>query len=72
MEPPLAAPTSQTGRPIIYFPALVKIKDEYRCELSQPIMVSEPVVDRSFLTIFDRLHWLRTWSVSGNKDRKGM
>jgi hypothetical protein len=51
-EPPLAAPTSQTGRPIIYFPALVKIKDEYGCKLSQPIMVSEPVVDRSFLTTF--------------------
>jgi len=51
-EQPLAAPTSQTGRPIIYFPALVKIKDEYGCKLSQPIMVLEPVVDRSFLATF--------------------
>lgn len=51
-EPPLAAPTNQTARPIIYFPALVKIKDEYGCKLPQPIMVSEPVVDRSFLATF--------------------
>ena len=49
-EPASTAPRRQTAKPITYFPALLKTRDEYGCKLSQHIVVSEPVVDRSFLT----------------------
>lgn len=51
-EPPPPDPPKPTGKPIIYFPALLKTKDEYGCNLSQWIVVSEPAVDRSFLTFY--------------------
>jgi hypothetical protein len=50
LEPASAAPGRQTAKPMTYFPALLKTRDEYGCKLSQHIVVSEPVVDRSFLT----------------------
>lgn len=45
-----APPRTQIAKPMTYFPALLKTRDEYGCKLSQHIVVSEPVVDRSFLT----------------------
>lgn len=38
------------SRPIVCFPALLKVRDEFGCQLPEPLLVSEPVVDRSFLT----------------------
>ncbi|KAE8447601.1 hypothetical protein EG329_010572 [Mollisiaceae sp. DMI_Dod_QoI] len=38
------------SRPIICFPALLKVRDEYGCQLPEPLLVLEPVVDKSFLT----------------------
>jgi hypothetical protein len=49
-ETSLPDPPKLTGKPIMYFPALLKIKDEYGCNLSQWIVVSEPAVDRTYLT----------------------
>jgi hypothetical protein len=38
------------SRPIIYFPALLKVGDEYGCRMTQPLLVLEPMVDRACLT----------------------
>lgn len=47
--PELKAPV-RPSRPIIYFPALLKVGDEYGCRMTQPLLVLEPVVDRACLT----------------------
>ncbi|KUJ24056.1 uncharacterized protein LY89DRAFT_10482 [Mollisia scopiformis] len=43
-------PPNQPSRPIIYFPALIKVNDEYGCKLPEPLLVLEPMIDRSFVT----------------------
>ncbi|KAF8856971.1 hypothetical protein BDZ45DRAFT_675090 [Acephala macrosclerotiorum] len=49
-ETPVMIPSSRSSRPIICFPALLKVRDEYGCQLPEPLLVSEAVVDNSVLT----------------------
>lgn len=49
-EPQVIVPSSRPSRPIICFPALLKVRDEYGCQLPEPLLVSEAVVDNSVLT----------------------
>lgn len=40
----------ELSRPITYFPALLKTGDEYGCRMAEPLLVLEPLVDKTFLT----------------------